>query len=132
MIGNAGGVAGAGVGAEGLEAAVGSVLRHEERHPDRLHLRPDAGRDVEVVDQLPLAIEADGPDALRRKGRRERGEAPRQLPERRRLRRVVEVAHYHYSFLRFARNDRWWARNDRWWARNDRWWARYERNRVDC
>ena len=54
MVGDAAGVAGAGVGAEGLLAGMDGVVREQEGNPEDLH--PGAGRWVPSLVRLSIDI----------------------------------------------------------------------------
>ena len=62
MVGDAAGVAGAFVGAEGLVAGVGAVAHHQEGDGENLHggALPQGFRDERQVNEFPDAVEADG------------------------------------------------------------------------
>ncbi len=92
MVGDAAGMAGAGVGAEGFLAGMDGVAREQEGYPEDPHPRagrwgpnlvrltidisrervqgrrghryPDQGRGhIDMVDEVPLAVVLDGPEA---------------------------------------------------------------------
>ena len=97
MVGDAAGVAGAGVGAEGLLAGVDVVAGEEEGDSENAHGRSDpARRYIDMVDEVPLAVVFDGPlsSTVKVEVRRHQGEL--QETEDRIVGGVVEVA---------ARND---------------------------
>ena len=69
MVGDAAGVAGAGVGAEGLLAGMDGVAREQKGDPQDLHPRERGqGRGyIDMVDEVPFAIVLDGADAAAEK-----------------------------------------------------------------
>ena len=90
-------VAGAGIGPQRLFPGVGLVRDLQKRNPQDLHLPHTRRGGEELVDEFPPALKFDAalppPGQGRRQIHQGRGEAAIQ----RRIRRVVEVPHRHYS-----------------------------------
>ena len=93
MVGNAGGVAGAGVGAEGFFAGMNVIASEQKGDAEDTHGRiAPAGRYIDMVDEVPLAVVLDGALAAVVKVHVRRRQSGLQEAEHRIVRGVIEVA----------------------------------------
>lgn len=93
MIGDAGGVAGAGVSAEGFFAGMNVIASEQKGDAEDTHGRiAPAGGDIDMVDEIPFAVVLDGALATVVKVHVQRGQCGLQEAEDGVVRGVVKVA----------------------------------------